>query len=41
MFDAIDWKQVGFVGYTIFHEYILYVRFPHIYYWDQVKKKFD
>jgi len=39
MFDAIDWKQVGFVAYTLFYEYIIYVRFPQKYYWDQVKKK--
>lgn len=41
MFDAIDWKQIGFVGYTLFHEYMIYIRFPQIYYWDQVKEKLD
>ncbi|WP_267888728.1 hypothetical protein [Bacillus weihaiensis] len=40
MVDAIDWKQVTFVGYTLFHEYVVYIRFPQVYYWEMEKKKY-
>ncbi|MDQ0232341.1 hypothetical protein J2S19_003651 [Metabacillus malikii] len=39
MFDAIDWKLVSFVGYTLFHEYIVYMRYPQVHYWDLRKGK--
>ncbi|WP_169891021.1 hypothetical protein [Litchfieldia alkalitelluris] len=38
MFDAIDWKLLTFVSYTLFHEYIVHIRFPQIYYLEQAKQ---
>ncbi|SDP70866.1 hypothetical protein SAMN05216565_105233 [Litchfieldia salsa] len=39
MFEAVDWKLVTFVSYTLFHEYIVHIRFPQIYYMEQMKQQ--
>ncbi|MCA1030845.1 hypothetical protein LCL95_07425 [Bacillus timonensis] len=38
MLDSIDWKLVSFVSYTLFHEYVVHIRFPQIYYLEQAKQ---
>ena len=38
MLDSIDWKLVSFISYTLFHEYIVHIRFPQIYYIEQAKQ---
>jgi hypothetical protein len=39
MLDSIDWKLVSYISYTLFHEYIVHIRYPQIYYWEQAKQK--
>ncbi|MFC0272118.1 hypothetical protein ACFFIX_11710 [Metabacillus herbersteinensis] len=39
MFDAIDWRLITFISYSLFHEYIVHIRYPQIYYWNQAAKK--
>ncbi|MGM7685034.1 hypothetical protein ACSVDA_23290 [Cytobacillus sp. Hm23] len=38
MLDTIDWKLISFVSYTLFHEYVTYIRIPQICYWENTKQ---
>ncbi|WP_214483543.1 hypothetical protein [Bacillus sp. SM2101] len=38
MLDTIDWKLISFVSYTLFHEYVTYIRIPQICYWENAKQ---